>query len=141
MPQRTRGVLLNETEFLLWGLIIPRYTGVSSQVPGTFFQAIQDLKRLFVKATLVSKCLTSAWHLTENRFALLALLYYNSHAKNLVAFLKPEATARAGVSPQRPGCNDYARRLSSSGGCFSWWKHQRYPWHKVAHDDPHLRPR
>jgi hypothetical protein len=65
---------------------------------------------LFVKATLVSKC-PSAWHLAENRFALLALLYYNSHAKNLVAFLKPEAMARAGVSPQRPGCSDYARRF------------------------------
>jgi hypothetical protein len=109
-----------------------------TQVPGTFFRAIRDLKRLFVKATLVSNdpgarhffqpiqdpkrlfvkaasglktALTSAWHLTENRFALLALLYYNSRAKNLVAFLKPEATARAGVSPRRPGCSDYARQL------------------------------
>jgi hypothetical protein len=43
-------------------------------------------------------------------------LCYNSHAKNLVAFPKPEATAWAGVSPQRPGRNDYARRLSIVGG-------------------------
>jgi hypothetical protein len=51
------------------------------------------------------------------KVALLALLYYNSHAENLVAF-KPEATARAGVSPRRPGCSDHARQLQALAGVF-----------------------